>query len=186
MTLRSRQDRALEPVRAALRRQADDQAAAIVRRATDAATAMIRRARQDAEDAAIAAAADGQAQASLVAEARLGRRRRSAREQLLDADLAIHQDLAGRIRSAVLSLRADPSYPRLRARLAERAASMAGAGATITEPEDGGAVANAPGVVVDCSLGRMADRAIIALRPAISALCEPADGRSPDSGWAEP
>lgn len=186
MTLRSRQDRALEPVRAALRRRADDEAAAMVRRASDAATAMIRRARHGAEEAASTAAADGRAQASLVAEARLGRSRRSAREQLLAADLAIYQDLADRIRSAVLSLRVYPSYSRLRARLAERASSVAGAGAMITEPEGGGAMATAPGVVVDCSLGRMADRAIIALGPAIAALCEPAGGRSPDSGWAEP
>ncbi len=161
---------------AALLRQADDRAAAIVRQAQDAAAATVERARKDAADLIAAAATDGRAQASLVAQARLGLRRRAAREKLLNSDLTAYQDLADRIRRAVLALRADPDYPRLRARLAELASSAAGPDARITEPVDGGAMAIAPGVVVDCSLGRMADRAIIALGPAIAALCEPAEG----------
>ncbi len=179
MTLRSRQEAALEPVRAALLRQAEDRAAAIVQRARDEASAMLERARQDAADLIAISAADGRAQASQVMQARLGVRRREAREQLLNSDLTSYQDLADRIRNAVLALRSDAGYPRLRARLAGIAARAAGPGATVTEPADGGAVATAPGIVVDCSLRRMADRAILALGPAIAALCEQ-PGAEPD------
>jgi vacuolar-type H+-ATPase subunit E/Vma4 len=144
MTLCSRQEAALEPVRAALLRQAEDRAAAIVQRAQDEASARLERARKDAADLIATSAADGRAQASQVMQAQLGLRRREAREQLLNSDLTSYQDLTDRVRSAVLALRSDAGYPRLRARLADIASRAACAGATVTEPADGGAVATAP------------------------------------------
>jgi hypothetical protein len=172
MTPRPRQEEAIEPVRTALRRRAEERAGAIVRQARDAASAMIDQAAQDAARAAALAADDARAQAALVASARLGASRRSAREHLLGSDLATYQYLAGRIRDAVLGLRSAPDYPALQARLARFAAAAAGAGALVTEPPDGGAVAMVAGVTVDCSLRRLADRAIGTLGPGLNALCQ--------------
>jgi vacuolar-type H+-ATPase subunit E/Vma4 len=174
MTLRSRQDEALDPVRAALRNGAQAKARAIVTQARQASEALLEQARQQAALAVAEAEADGRAQASSVAAAQLGLCRRSAREQLLGADLTSYEQIAGQIRSAVLALRSSPGYPQLRARLAQAASAGAGPDAAITEPPEGGAVATAPGVVIDCSLGRLADRAIVALGPAMAALCGPA------------
>ncbi len=172
MTPRSWQEEAIEPVRAALLRQAEERADSIVQQARDAAGAMVGRAEQDAARAAALAGDDGRAQARLIASARLGASRRSARERLLGSDLAAYQYLAGRIRNAVLGLRSAPDYPALAARLARFAAGAAGPGALIREPPDGGAVATAAGVTVDCSLPRLADRAISALGPDMAALCQ--------------
>ena len=174
MSLATRQQDALEPVRAALRLQADARAGAIVRQAREEAAALLTQARSEAARAVAEAAADGRAQAGRIAAARLGLARRSAREQLLGSDLGTYDYLAGRITDAVLALRSEPGYPRLRARLAEAAARAAGPGAVVTEPQEGGAVATAPGVVVDCSLSRMAERAISALGAAMAGLCDAA------------
>lgn len=173
MTLLSRQEKALEPVRAAMRRSAQARAQAIAAQASQASAALLEQARQQAAQAVADAAADGRAQARSVAAAQLGLSRRSAREQLLGSDLTAYEYLAGQIRNAVLALRIEPGYSQLRDRLAQAASAAAGPGATITEPPDGGAVASAPGIVIDCSLGRLAERAIVALGPAIAALCEP-------------
>jgi vacuolar-type H+-ATPase subunit E/Vma4 len=176
--LRSRQEQALAPVEAALRRQAEDRADAIVRQARDRAAATVERARQDADGAVAKAAADGRAQAGLIAAAQLGMSRRAAREQLLGSDLTTYEYLAGRVRDAVLALRSEPGYPALRTRLASLAEDAAGPGAVVTEPPGGGAVATGPDLTVDCSLDRMADRAVAALGQAIAALCEPAEAGS--------
>jgi hypothetical protein len=104
---------------------------------------------------------------------------------ILEAQQATYQQLEERIKSAVLALRDQPDYPRLRDRLTEIAAGAAGPGAVITLHPDGGAIATAPGVVVDCSLGRLADRAIEALRARIAALCSapmPVGNRGDASG----
>jgi hypothetical protein len=71
----------------------------------------------------------------------------------------------------VLALRDDDEFPLLRRRLAEMALRAAGPGARVADHADGGVVATAPGVVVDCSLGRLADRAIAALDARIAELC---------------
>jgi hypothetical protein len=171
MTLRSRQAAALEPVRAALLSQASQQAAMTVSLATDTAAALLARARQDADDAVAIAAADGAAEAKLVATAVLTRARRNARSVSLRADAATRQYLVRRIRSAVLALRDQADYPLLRDRLIELAGNVAGPDAVVTEHADGGVIARVPGIVVDCSLGRLADQAIANLETQIAACC---------------
>ncbi len=171
MTLRSRQEAALEPVQSALISSTASEAARAVAKARSAAAALLAHAATDADDAVAQAAAAGAAQARLVGAAQLTRSRRAARSVVLGAELDIYQYLAGRVRAAVLALSEDNDYPALRRWLAEMARHAAGPGARVTDHPDGGVVARAPGVVVDCSLGRLADWAIAALDGPILALC---------------
>lgn len=171
MTLRSRQVAALEPVRAALIQHASVQAARTAAEATRKATALVARAHADAEALVAQATAEGAAEAEPVAAAELSRSRRAARAISLGAEETTREYLAGRIRAGVLAWRERADYPLLRDRLIEIAGRAAGPGAVITEHADGGVIATAPGVVVDCSLGRLADRAIEALGVQTAELC---------------
>lgn len=173
MTLASRQDAAIEPARAALLRDAAEQAAQAVARARDAAATMLALAQADADAAVAQAREDGAAQARPVAAVQLSQGRRAARSVTLGAELAAHDEIVARIRSAIMGLRDAPDYPELRDRLSALAAKEAGAGAVMTEHPDGGIIATAPGIVVDCSLSRLAERAIMALSEQVAALCGP-------------
>jgi hypothetical protein len=172
MRLRSRQDAALEPVRAALHENALSEAARTEAEATRAAAALLARARADAERVVAQAEADGALQAEQIAAAELARTKRAARSISLGAQEITREYLAGRIGTAVLALRERADYPLLRDRLSEIARRAAGSGAVITEHADGGIIATAPGVLVDCSLGRLADRAIEALGVQIAELVD--------------
>lgn len=170
MSLLVTQDAALEPVRAALLRRATERADQIVRQAREAAQAQVEQARRTADVAVAQASADGTAEARPVAAAELNRSRRAARSVTLGADRAAHDELAGRIRAAVVGLRDDPGYPQLRDRLASLARQAAGPEAEVSEHPAGGVIARAGGVLVDCSLPRLADRAVAALGARIAAM----------------
>ncbi|HEX9033123.1 MAG TPA: V-type ATP synthase subunit E family protein [Streptosporangiaceae bacterium] len=169
--LRETQDAALEPARTAMLRRAADQAERIVGLAREEAEVLIARARQDAEAEVTQARAEGAAQARPVAAAELSRSRRAARSVALRARLSVRDELAGRIREAVSDLRHEAGYPLLRERLAEMARHAAGPGAVVTDHPDGGVVARADVVVVNCSLPRLADQVIEALGPRIDRIC---------------
>ncbi len=173
MTLLADQRAALEPASAELLRRAAQEATDILAVASDEADALLARARRDAEAEVERARAAGAAQAEPVAAAELGRSRRTARSAMLGAELRTHDEIAGQIRSAVLGLRDEPGYPALRDRLAAMARRRAGPGAQVTEHPDGGVIARTGGVVVDCSLPRLADRAIEELGTRIAGLCGP-------------
>ena len=171
MTLLADQQAALEPLCAELLRRATEQGRQIVDLARDEAAARITRAASAADAAVAQAEADGAAQASPVAAAELGRSRQAARSAALSAATRTHDELAARIRAAVVGLRDGPGYAELRDRLATAAARAAGPAAEITDHPDGGVVARARGVVVDCSLPRLADRVADELAPRIARLC---------------
>jgi hypothetical protein len=171
MSLLATQDAALEPVRAAMLQRAAENVDLIVGQARAAAAALVAEARGNAEAVVARARADGAAQAQPVAAAELNRSKRAARSVALGANLAAHDEIAGRIRAAVLGLRDEPGYSELRDRLARAARQAAGPQAEVSEHPAGGVVARAGGVVVDCSLPRMADRAVAALGPRIARLC---------------
>jgi len=171
MSLASTQDTALEPVRSVMLRRARERAARIVGEATGAARALTEQARIDAAAAVAQAKDEGAAEAEPVAAAELNRSRRAARTAMLGAELTTRDDLAGRIRAAVLGLREDPGYPELLGRLTELAGRAAGVGAVISEHPAGGVIARAEGILVDCSLPRLADRAVAALSARIAGLC---------------
>lgn len=180
MTPAARQQAALEPVRAAMLRQATQDAAAAVASARDAAAAMIAQAEADADALVAQATAEGAAQAAPVAMAELSRARQAARSVAFGADLAIRDQVVKKVKAAVLRLRDEPDYPRLVERLSVLAASAAGPGAVVTAHPDGGVVATSGGVRVNCSLPRLADRAVAVLDAHITALCgsaDPAAGR---------
>ncbi len=173
MNLLTTQDAALEPVRAAMLRRAAERADLITGQARDAAATLVTQARRNADAAVAQGRADGAAQAAPVAAAELSRSRRAARSVALGANLAAHDEIAARIRAAVLGLRDEPGYPELRDRLASAARQAVGPRAEVSEHPAGGVVARAGGMVVDCSLPRLADRAVAALGPRIARLCGP-------------
>lgn len=172
MTLEAERQAALEPVRAAMLRQATQDAAAAVAAAKDAAAAMIAQAQADAEALVAQARVDGAAQAAPIAAAEVSQGRQAARSVTLGADLTIRNEVVRRIKAAVLGLRDGPDYPRLLERLSVLAASAAGPGAIVAEHPDGGVVAANRGVTVDCSLPRLADRAVAVLGARITAVCD--------------
>lgn len=175
MRLAARQRAALEPVRAAMLRRATQDAAAAVASARDEAAALIAQAQADAGALMARATAQGAAQAAPVAMAELSRGRQAARSVTLGADLAVRDEVVRRMKAAVLALRDRPDYLRLLARLSVLAASAAGPGAVVTAHPDGGVVATSGGVTVNCSLPRLADRAVAVLDARITALCGSAD-----------
>jgi hypothetical protein len=99
---------------------------------------------------------------------------------ILEAEQATYQDLSARIRAAVLALRHQPGYPEFRQRLIDVAASAAGPGAVIADQDNGGVIATAPGLVVDCSLSRLADQAIAMVESSIITLCASSPSSSSD------
>jgi len=171
MTLATRQDAALTSARAQMLRRAAERSEQTVAQASRASEALVARARRDAEAAVARARADGAAQAGPLATAERHRSREEIRSRELAAERAVHDELAGQIRSAVCGLRAEPGYPELRDRLTELALRAAGPDAVVTEHADGGVTARAAGRLVDCSLPRLADRVIELLGPSISRLC---------------
>ena len=165
-----RQEVALAPVRAALLRSASAQAAQILADARRAADALREQARRDAASMITQAQAEGRAQAGPLARAEISRGHREARAAVLRAQLCARGELEHRIESAVTGLKDEPGYNELRDRLAELALQAAGPGATMSEHPAGGVVARAPGVLVDCSLPKLAQQAIEALGPRASEL----------------
>jgi len=168
-----RQDTALEPVRAAMLRRATTEAEAILAAAHRDATALLAAAHRDAQSALAQARTDGIAQAAPLAAAERDRGRRAARETFLEAERAVRGETERRMRAAVLGLRRQPGYADLRDRLSDLCRVAAGPAAEITEHPAGGVVARAPGVIVDCSLPRLADLVIGELGHQIGELCAP-------------
>ena len=178
MSAPGRQQDAAAPVRAALVGRASERAGQVVAEARAAAQALVEQAAREADAAVARARADGAAQAVPVAAAELGQGRRAARAVTLRAELHAHDEVTARITAAVLGLRDDPGYPELRERLAGLARRSAGPGAQVSEHASGGVVARSAGVVVDCSLPRLADRAVAALGERIAALGRPGAAES--------
>jgi vacuolar-type H+-ATPase subunit E/Vma4 len=171
MTLVSEQQAALEPVRAAMLRRAAAEAESIIATARRDAAALVAGARREAEAAEARARADGMALAAPLAAAERSRGRRAARAALLAAQRGLRDETESRIRAAILGLRDQPGYGELRDRLAALARAAAGPGAAVSEHPRGGVIARAPGVLVDCSLPRLAERVIRALGPQIRECC---------------
>jgi vacuolar-type H+-ATPase subunit H len=170
MTASTRRQAALAPVRDAMLRRAAARADLLVAEASREAQALLAQARKDAADAVLRAGQEGRAQAESLAVAERNRGRHDARAILLGTELRARDELAGRIRAAVRGLRDQPGYPEFLDRLAGLAQRAAGPRATVSEHPDGGVIARAPGVLVDCSLPRLAERAIDLLGPRIREL----------------
>ena len=165
-----RQELALAPVRAAMLRSASAQAARILADARAAAGALLEQASRDAASMIGQAQAEGRAQAAPLARAEISRGQREARAAVLAAESSARGELEHRIESAITGLKDEPGYHELRDGLAGLALRAAGPGAMVSEHPAGGVVARAPGVLVDCSLPRLAQQVIEALGPQVSEL----------------
>ncbi len=164
---------ALRPVAERLRRDAEDQAVQ-VRAAARAAAADIRqRAHRDAAAMIDQAAAAATATAAPLAAAELRRARDAARAAALSSQREAYDELRSRVRVAVAALPGQSDYEQLRQRITRLAARTAGPGARLTPEPDGGVVARSAGVIVDCSLDRLADLAVAQLDAAIRELWTP-------------
>jgi vacuolar-type H+-ATPase subunit E/Vma4 len=173
MTVPAGQLAALAPVRAAMLRRAAGQADWILADARRQAEAIVGQARRDASDAVSRGRAAGRAQAAPMRAAELSRGGRQARSIVLSAQRDARDELTGRVRATVAGLRDEPGYGLLRERLTRLALLAAGPQATVAEHPAGGVVAQAPGVLVDCSLPRLADRAVAALGGQVARLWAP-------------
>jgi vacuolar-type H+-ATPase subunit E/Vma4 len=154
-------------------RDAAGQATQILADARREADAIVAQARQDAERALWMAGAAGRAQAVPQAAAVRRQARNEARSALLGAQREAYDELRARVRAAMHGLRGEPGYDELLRALARMVQLEAGSGATVTVSDDGGVVARAPGVLVDCSLPRLADLAVEALNAEVRELWAP-------------
>jgi len=164
---------ALEPVRQRLRHDAEREAARLRAHARSQAAAIVAQAHRDASTTLARAAAEAAAIAEPLTTAQLRRARDGARSALLAAQREACDELRSRVRAAVAALPAQPEYGRLLHRITLLAEQAAGPGAQVSPAPGGGVVAHGQGVVVDCSLDRLADLAVTKLGAAITELWAP-------------
>jgi vacuolar-type H+-ATPase subunit E/Vma4 len=164
---------ALEPVRQRLRRDAEDAAARLRAAARAQAAAIVAQAQQDATATLARAAAQAAATAEPLTAAELRRARDAARSAVLAAQRAACDELRSQVRRAVVALPAGQGYDRLLHRITRLAEQAAGPDAEVTLAPRGGVVARRAGVVVDCSLERLADLAVSELGAAVTELWAP-------------
>jgi vacuolar-type H+-ATPase subunit H len=163
----------LAPVRAHMLRRANDRADQILSDARHEAAAILSQARLSAERAVSEAQGDGRTEGAKLAAKVRSRAREEVMSLLLTAEREMHEELCRTVRTAVAGLRDQPGYDQLLARITELARQAAGPGAVVAESPSGGVVARADGVLVDCSLPRLADRAVEELAGDIRALWAP-------------
>jgi cell division septum initiation protein DivIVA len=164
---------ALEPVRAWLLAAARAQAEHLVAEAAADAERLLTGARAEADAILAEAREQGIAEGSALAVAERAHTRRLARRLVLDAERQTYEELRARSRAAVRALRQDPGYPALRERLTRLSLAAAGPDARVSEHPDGGVVAEAPGIRVDCTLDSLAERAVMALGGEVAELWAP-------------
>lgn len=164
---------ALAPARAALLRRAREQADEITAQARWQAADALDQAHRDAAGQMVRAREAGRSRAVPLAAALRTQGRRRARAVLLGAQRDAYEKLRDRVHASVASLRDGPGYDQLLERLRHDADQAAGTGAVLAEAPAGGVIARAPGIVVDCSLPRLADAAVEALGDQVPWLWTP-------------
>jgi vacuolar-type H+-ATPase subunit E/Vma4 len=167
------QTAALAPVRTYLLRQARAEADRIAGEARRTAAAILRQARHAADAAVALASAQGRADAAPAAAAEQALARDQARSILLGARRQAYQDLRAQVLAEVGGLRTEPGYEALLSRLATIATRAAGPGAAVTVQPEGGVVARSGDIVVDCTLPRLAIRAVDELGDQVRQLWTP-------------
>jgi vacuolar-type H+-ATPase subunit E/Vma4 len=164
---------ALTPVRARLLNGAEAEAHRILAEAHAQADSILRQARNDATEAVDRARAQGEADAAPAAAGERSRGRERARSIVLGARREAYQDLRAHALAAIGELRTEPGYQQLLSRLVTLATQAAGPGAAVTVQPDGGVVARSRGVVVDCTLPRLAGLAVDELGDQVRELWTP-------------
>jgi vacuolar-type H+-ATPase subunit E/Vma4 len=166
-------EQALAPVRGCLLDAAEAEASRILAEARAQADSVLRQARHDAAEVVGLARARGEADAAPAAAAERGRARDRARSIMLGAQREAYLDLRAQVLAGVGGLRTEPGYPRLLSRLVAMATRAAGPGAAVTVRPEGGALARNGDVVVDCTLPRLASRAVDELGDQVRDLWTP-------------
>lgn len=167
------QAEALAPVRARMLEAAAIEADRIVAQARLEAAALVREAHRSAAEAVAQAQAQGRADGTRAAAAVRSRGREQAQSIALGAQREAHAELRREVRAAITALRADPGYGQLLRQLTAMATRLAGPDATVTVPPVGGVLARSGGVIVDCTLPRLADLAVGALGDQVRELWTP-------------
>jgi vacuolar-type H+-ATPase subunit E/Vma4 len=163
----------LGPVRERMLRSARIEADRILAEAHSQAASILRQARRSAEEAVEQAGAQGQADSVPAAAAERSRGREQARSIALGARREAHEELLARVLAAAAGLRDEPGYERLLGRLTAMAAEAAGPDPAIAVQPAGGVEARSGGVVVDCTLPRLAALAVDALGDRVRELWTP-------------
>ena len=166
-------ERALAPVRAYLLRGVEVEASRLLAEAHAQADSILRQARHDAAETVDRARARGEADAVAASAAERSRGRDQARSIMLGAQREAYQDLRAQVLTAVDGLRTESGYQELLSRLTTLATRAAGPGAAITVQPEGGVLARSDGIVVDCTLPRLADRAVDELGDQVRELWTP-------------
>ena len=166
-------EQALAPVRAHLLNGARTEASRILAEAHAQADSILPQARRGAADTVDRARARGEADAAPAAAAEHSRGRDQARSIVLGAQREAYQDLRAQVIAAASGLRTEPGFQRLLSALVTMATRAAGPDAAVTASPDGGVVARSCGVVVDCTLPRLAALAVDELGDQVRELWTP-------------
>lgn len=153
-------DAALEPVRAALLASARADADAVLAQARAQVADRLGRARDRAAGLVAQAWAEGEAAAELHAAADRARCRREARRLVLAAQRTLEEALDEAVVAGARRLRRHEGYPGAVARLSDRARTVLGPQAEITESIDGGVVAASATRRLDLRLTTLARAAL--------------------------
>ncbi len=152
----------LEPVRAALREDADRRAAQVLDRAQREAAATVAAAWADSEQVVARAAERAKATTQARREQARAAARRAVHHQVLETEAAVRQAVVGAAVAGTAGMTRDPRYPQLLDRLEQVATDQLGADAVVVrDPPDGpGVVATAGARRVDYRLATLAQRAL--------------------------
>jgi hypothetical protein len=150
----------LQPLIDALRASASAEADQLRAAAAAAAAELIDAAQRQADGIVAQARSHGAADALAIRALALMRARRQARALRLAAARGSSEELRDRCRQAARALTAEPGFPRLRERLAQRALATLGSGAVLHDCPDGGVVGQRPGRRMNLSLTTFVDQAV--------------------------
>lgn len=152
---------ALEPLRRALLANARAEADRIRRSAEEAGRRAVADAEEEVAVMLATARAQGEEDGAALRRADDARARSAARTVVLADRRAVYEELRRRARVAVRELLVEPGD---RQRLAEALRRGLGAGAAVSDTDDGGLLARAAdGRVIDASVGVLVDRALAGL-----------------------
>jgi len=158
--LPSGSEASLESVRYALRRRADTEAGRLAEDARAQSESILAAAGAEAEEIRKTAEEQGREAARTEAAGRSARIRRQARRTVLAQQEALRAELIQQVQHQAQELRSDPRYPRMLRILTERADSILGPMASVTESYKGGVNATAGSRHLDFSLPALAEQAL--------------------------
>ena len=163
----------LAPVRAALLADAERDAARTLAAADADVEALRARTARECDRLRRDARARGEADARVVVAAERARTRRQARAVVQRARGEAFDELRRQVRVAAAGLRGAADYPELRRHLEEQARALVGDDARLSEPADGGVLAEVGGRRAALSLTGLADRVLDRLGPDLEGVWTP-------------